>query len=90
MAFWKRLFGSRKPDLSLVGEVEALAERLTALEEQEAARAAEWVDLKVQLRKILGRLDKHAGIENGGKESTGQDPKQLAAILRTKFPHAGG
>ena len=77
--------------------VEALEAAQSDLQEavqHEAERAARWADMSQQLRRFLGRLDAHAGKErereaesNGGAK---HDPKQLAALLRTKFPHTGG
>lgn len=81
---------------------ELLERRLTALEaaqadcmevvQLEAERAARWADMTNQLRRFLGRLDAHAGKERQQEEEsngTKRDPKQLAAILRSKYPNAG-
>ena len=57
----------------------------------EAERAARWADMSQQLRRFLCRLDAHAGKDRAKDEGENghRDPKQLAAILRTKFPNAG-
>jgi hypothetical protein len=82
----------------------ALDRRLEAVEGQladcleivqlEAERATRWADMNAQLRRFLGRLDAHAGQQRRRDEEEGdanghRDPKQLAAILRSKYPNAG-
>lgn len=93
-----------RPDLSLPDHrdaLDALARRVAALEaaqadclavvESEADRATRWVDMSNQLRRFLGRLDKHAGLDRSQDDAgTSQDPKLLAAILRSKFHYNGG
>lgn len=76
----------------------ALDRRVAALEaaqadclevvQLESERAARWADMNAQLRRFLGRLDAHAQKDRQA-ENGGQDPKQLAAILRSKYPHSG-
>jgi len=98
----KRLRALLRPDRPPAGYGEALAaldRRVAVLEaaqsdcaevvQLEAERAARWADMNQQLRRFLGRLDAHAGKERAAEENGGRDPKQLAAILRTKFPHTG-
>jgi hypothetical protein len=96
-----RLRAFLRPDRPPAGYGEALAaldRRVSALEaaqadcaevvQLEAERAARWADMSAQLRRFLGRLDAHAGKDREPENGT-RDPKQLAAILRTKFPNAG-
>lgn len=97
----ERLRALLRPDRPPAGYGEALAaldRRVEALEassaesaevvQLEAERAARWADMSQQLRRFLGRLDAHAGKEREA-ENGGRDPKQLAQILRSKFPHSG-
>lgn len=77
----------------------ALDRRVAALEasvadclevvELESERAARWADMNAQLRRFLGRLDAHAQKDRQAENGHGPDPKQLAAILRSKYPHSG-
>lgn len=101
MQYLRRLLSAllgREPPLAR--ELVALDRRVAVLEAStadfrdavtaEAERAARWVDMQAQLRRFLGRLDAHAGKDREQEANGHRDPKQLAAILRTKFPNAGG
>lgn len=95
------LLGRDRPPAGYREALAALDRRVAAVEAQladclevvqlEAERAARWADMNQQLRRFLGRLDAHAGKDREREEDLngGRDPKQLAAILRSKYPNAG-
>ena len=82
--------------------LKGILERLDSLErdmaeldeqrEQATDRELRWAEMNAQLRRYLGRLDAHAKRANPDDEPEPgkSDPKQLAAILRTKFPQQNG
>lgn len=99
MSLWSAVKALWRHDLPLADQVDALTRRLAAVEaalrdvaevvESEAHREAKWQDQQLQLRKLLGRLDAHAGKERAANGAASIDPKQLAAVIRSKYPTSG-
>lgn len=95
----RALLSHERPPSGYREALAALDRRVAALEaaqsdclevvQLEAERAARWADMSQQLRRFLGRLDAHAKKDREEPENGARDPKQLAAILRSKYPHSG-
>jgi hypothetical protein len=79
--------GEPQPDFA------ALAARVSALEDLQLKREVEWAEVSEKVLRYLRRI---AAVEQRQKEreeaedtSATTDPKQLAAVLKSKF-HSGG
>lgn len=85
------LFGFLARRNRLVGQVEALEKRLAVLEDaQHPTKLLEWVELAERLQRYLSRLsavEQRLKHRENGDDTT---PPQLRALLKTKFPSAGG
>lgn len=74
--------------MATVAEVEALAQRVAALElalEADVDRELKWQEQQVQLRRFLGRLDAHAGRAKG--ETVNGRGGARADVIAAKYPH---